>query len=162
VLVVERVCTTAVAAGETLLLPFDLRCKSRLRTRLTSGEEIGLFLPAGTVLRGGTRVEANDGRIVEVVAADEPLIEVRAPDGLLLARAAYHLGNRHVAVQVAAEWLRLQPDHVLTQMLLGLGVSVRELHAPFEPEAGAYSQAHQHDTMRGKGKIHRYARTALE
>jgi len=156
VLVAERIALPGQAASETLVLPFDLRCKSRLRTRLASGEEIGVFLPPGTVLRGGTRLQANDGRIVEVVAADEPLIEVRAADALLLARAAYHLGNRHVAVQLAEEWLRLQPDHVLTQMLLGLGMRVRELQAPFEPEAGAYSPGHQHDTMHGKGKIHRY------
>ena len=159
-LLVERVYAGEKAANETLVLPFDLRCKSRLRTRLAGGEEVGLFLPAGTLLRGGMRVEANDGRIVAIVAADEPLIEVRASDSLLLARAAYHLGNRHVAVQLAQDWLRLQPDHVLEQMLLGLGVSVQPIRAPFEPEAGAYAPGHQHDTMHGKGRIHRYGGSA--
>ena len=156
VLVVEQICATEAPAGERLVLPFDLRCRSRLRTRLESGEEIGLFLPAGTLLRGGTRLEANDGRIVEVVAADEPLIEAHAADALLLARAAYHLGNRHVAVQVAVEWLRLQPDHVLAQMLVGLGLRIGDIAAPFEPESGAYAPGHQHGNMHGKGKIHRY------
>ncbi len=155
-LVAERIYSGELAATETLILPFDLRCKSRLRTQLASGEEIGLFLSPGTVLRGGARLEANDGRIVAITAADEPLMEVRCATPLLLARAAYHLGNRHVAVQLDAGWLRLQPDHVLRQMLLGLGATITELAAPFEPEAGAYSPGHQHDTMHGKGKIHMY------
>jgi urease accessory protein len=155
-LLVERFHEGTTAATETLELPFDLRCKSRLRTQLVSGEEIGVFLPPGTVLRGGTLLEGNDGRIVSVVAAREPLLEVRTDDALLLARAAYHLGNRHVAVQVLPGALRLQPDHVLRQMLVGLGLPAGDIEAPFEPEAGAYSHGHQHDTMHGKGKIHTY------
>ncbi len=155
-LVAERLHAGSAAAAGQLVLPFDLRAKSRLRTRLASGEEIGLFLPSGTLLRGGMRIESNDGRIVEVIAADEPLLEARCADALLLARAAYHLGNRHVAVQVGDGWLRLQADKVLGDMLLGLGVELREVSAPFEPEAGAYSHGHQHDTMHGKGKIHQY------
>jgi len=155
-LLVEHLHEGSATPTETLELPFDLRCKSRLRTQLVSGEEIGVFLPPGTVLRGGTRLEGNDGRIVGVVSANEPLMEVRTDDALLLARAAYHLGNRHVAVQVAANSLRLQPDHVLRQMLIGLGLPVGDIEAPFEPEAGAYSHGHQHDTMHGKGRIHTY------
>lgn len=155
-LLVERLYEGSAAATETLELPFDLRCKSRLHTHLASGEEIGVFLPPGTVLRGGTLLESNDGRIVAVVSAQEPLMEVRTHDALLLARAAYHLGNRHVAVEVASDSLRLQPDHVLRQMLIGLGLPVADLEAPFEPEAGAYSHGHQHDTMHGKGRIHVY------
>lgn len=155
-LLVESLYEGSSAPAEILELPFDLRCKSRLRTQLVSGEEIGVFLPPGTVLRGGTRLEGNDGRIVGVVSANEPLMEVCTEDALLLARAAYHLGNRHVAVQVAANSLRLQPDHVLRQMLIGLGLSVADIEAPFEPEAGAYSHGHQHDTMHGKGRIHTY------
>lgn len=158
-LLVERLHEGTAPATETLELPFDLRCKSRLRTQLASGEEIGVFLPPGTVLRGGARLEGNDGRIVAVVSAQEPLMEVRTDDALLLARAAYHLGNRHVAVQVETGSLRLQPDHVLRQMLVGLGLTVTDLEAPFEPEAGAYSHGHQHDTMHGKGRIHTYGQS---
>ena len=158
-LVVERLYAGAAAATEQLVLLFDLRSKSRLRTRLKSGEEIGLFLPPGTLLRGGMRLESNDGRIVEVIADQEPLLEARCTDSVLLARAAYHLGNRHVAVEVGDGWLRLQPDKVLGDMLLGLGVELHAISAPFEPEAGAYSHAHQHDTMHGKGKIHHYRST---
>lgn len=155
-LLVERIHEGSATAAETLELPFDMRCKSRLRTQLVSGEEIGIFLPPGTVLRGGARLEGDDGRVVAVVAAREPLMEVRTEDALLLARAAYHLGNRHVAVQVQGTSLRLQPDHVLRQMLVGLGLVVGDIEAPFEPEAGAYSHGHQHDTMHGKGRIHMY------
>ena len=155
-LLVEAIYEGSATASELLVLPFELRCKSRLRTRLDSGEEIGLFLAPGTVLRSGTKLHASDGRIVEVKAASEPLIEVRCDDALLLARAAYHLGNRHVAVEVAPGRLRLQPDSVLAGMLQGLGLTTRELQAPFEPEAGAYAHAHQHGAMHGTGKIHRY------
>ena len=155
-LVVESLYNGDAPTTEQLVLPFELRSKSRLRTRLASGEEIGLFLPPGTLLRGGTRLEGNDGRVVEVLADREPLLEARCADALLLARAAYHLGNRHVAVEVGEGWLRLQPDKVLGDMLRGLGVDLHEVRAAFEPEAGAYSHAHQHDTMHGKGKIHQY------
>jgi urease accessory protein len=158
-LLVERLHEGSTLPADILELPFDMRCKSRLRTQLVSGEEIGLFLPPGTVLRGGTKLEGNDGRVVAVVAAKESLMEVRTENPLLLARAAYHLGNRHVAVQVEGNSLRLQPDHVLRQMLVGLGLVVGDIEAPFEPEAGAYSHGHQHDTMHGKGKIHTYGRT---
>ena len=159
-LVAERRYSGEASPTERLVLPFELRAKSRLRTRLASGEEVGLFLPPGTLLRGGVRLEGNDGRIVEVIAEEEPLLEARCADALLLARAAYHLGNRHVAVEVGDAWLRLQPDSVLADMLRGLGVELREIRAPFEPEAGAYSHGHQHDTMHGKGKIHRYGTSA--
>jgi urease accessory protein len=155
-LVVERLYPGDESATEQLVLPFELRAKSRLRTRLASGEEVGLFLPPGTLLRGGMRLEGNDGRIVQVIADPEPLLEARCVDARALARAAYHLGNRHVAVEVGDGWLRLQPDKVLGDMLLGLGVALQEIRAPFEPEAGAYSHGHQHDTMHGKGKIHQY------
>ena len=155
-LVVERLYSGVAPPTERLVLPFELRAKSRLRTQLASGEEIGLFLPPGTLLRGGARLESNEGRIIEVVADQEPLLEAHCPDALLLARAAYHLGNRHVAVEVGEGWLRLQPDKVLGDMLRGLGVEVHEVRAPFEPEAGAYSHGHQHDSMHGKGKIHQY------
>jgi urease accessory protein len=125
-------------AGETLRLTFEARCKSRLRTRLVSGEECGLFLPRGTVLRAGERLRANDGRIVAVEAAPEILMEARAADAQQLARAAYHLGNRHIALQVLADSLRFLHDHVLGEMVRGLGLPVSELTAPFEPESGAY------------------------
>lgn len=138
-LVVEQRYAGNAPATETLRLDFERRSKSRLRARLVSGEEIGLFLPRGTLLRGGDLLIAKDGRVVAVEAAPEQLIEARSADPRELARAAYHLGNRHVAVEIGDGWLRLQQDHVLAEMLRGLGAEVTPLNAPFEPEAGAYS-----------------------
>jgi len=137
-LLIEACAPAGAAAGETLLLPFESRCKSRLRTRLASGEEVGLFLERGRVMRGGDRLLGSDGRVIEIVAAVEPLMEARSSDPLQLARAAYHLGNRHVAVQLLPGSLRFGRDHVLGEMVRGLGLPVSEIEAPFEPEAGAY------------------------
>lgn len=142
-LLVETKAPAGSTATERLRLPYESRCKSRLRTRLESGEEAGLFLERGTVLRGGDRLLAKDGRVVEVVAAPEALLEARTDDVLLLARAAYHLGNRHVAVELRPGRLRLGRDHVLAEMVRGLGLDVVEVEAPFEPEGGAYG-AHGH------------------
>jgi urease accessory protein len=131
------------APDARLTLPFELRSKSRLRTRISTGEEAGLVLDRGTVLRGGDLLLADDGRVIEVVAANEAVSTVRAPDPWSLARAAYHLGNRHVALEVGSGWVRYLHDHVLDDMVRGLGFDVTIEDAPFEPEAGAYG-GHQH------------------
>ena len=156
-LVIERHAAPETAATERLVLTFELRCKCRLRTRTESGEDAGLFLERGAVLHHGDKLAANDGRIVEVIAAPEALMEARAADLLLLARAAYHLGNRHVAVQLGAGYLRFASDHVLRDMVLGLGLPVTEITAPFEPESGAYGHGHTHggETTFG-AKLHLY------
>ena len=161
-LLIEAFAPAGAVASERLLLPFELRCKSRLRTRLASGEEAGLFLERGRVLRGGDRLLGKDGRVIEVVAAAEPLMEAQCGDPLQLARAAYHLGNRHVALQLLAGRLRFAQDHVLGDMLRGLGLPVLELEAPFEPEAGAYGAhgGHGHsadgegESARTRARIH--------
>jgi urease accessory protein len=140
-----------------LVLPFDRRQKSRQLARLASGEEVAINLPRGAVLRGGDLVVASDGRVVEVVAAEEPLMHVTCDSPEALARAAYHLGNRHVPVQVGEGWLRLGADHVLEEMLKGLGARVSGVEAPFEPEAGAYGAHHRHDNESGHGgRIHEF------
>jgi len=154
-LLIEKKATNDAVATEKLVLLFELRCKSRLRTRLESGEEAGLFLERGTVLRGGDLLEANDGRIVEVMAALEAVMEVRSDNALTLARVAYHLGNRHVAVQLQPGLLRFAKDHVLGEMVRGLGLEVVETLAAFEPESGAYGghggHAHGHSAD-GEGR----------
>ena len=136
--------TGSEPAAARLVLPFDLRQRSRLLARLESGEEIGLVMPRGSILRGGDRLQSSDGRVVEVVAAREELSVVRSQDARLLARAAYHLGNRHVAVEVTRDAICYVRDHVLDEMLRGLGLVVDSEQLPFEPEAGAYSQSHGH------------------
>ena len=137
-LLIEQRAAADAVATEQLPLPFESRSKSRLRTRLASGEECGLFLERGGVLRGGDKLLGNDGRVVAVIAATEQLMQAASADPLQLARAAYHLGNRHVAVQILSGALRFARDHVLGEMVRGLGLPVVEMEAPFEPEAGAY------------------------
>jgi urease accessory protein len=135
----------ARAPSGQLRLPFELRQKSRLRTRLVSGEEVALMLPRGEILRGGDLVAASDGRAIEVLAQPEKLLHIESAQ---LARVAYHLGNRHVPVQVGAGFLRIAADHVLEEMARQLGARVSEIEAPFEPEAGAYAaggHGHHHD-----------------
>lgn len=152
--IIERLHTGTATAAERLVLPFDARSRSRQRCRLESGEEAGLLLPRGTVLRGGDLLEADDGRVVQVVAAEEPLMEVLCAYPGRLARAAYHLGNRHVALQLGEGWLRFPRDHVLRDMLAGLGFRVTECEAPFEPEAGAYGFDHSHLVVRSRSEVH--------
>ena len=134
-----------------LRLPFESRQKSRLKTRLVSGEEVGLVLPRGEILRGGDLVTASDGRVIEIVAQPEKVLHIETKE---LAKIAYHLGNRHVPVQVGENFLRIAEDHVLEEMVRKLGAKVSHIEAPFEPEAGAYAGGHQHDEMGHGGKIH--------
>ncbi|WP_116811564.1 urease accessory protein UreE [Steroidobacter cummioxidans] len=129
-----------------LVLPFQLRNKSRLRTALETGEEVGLILERGSILRGGDLLLAEDGRVVQVVAEPETVSTVQAPEPWALCRASYHLGNRHVALQIGDGWIRYQHDHVLDEMVRGLGLAVTVEQAPFEPEAGAYG-GHSHSAL---------------
>jgi urease accessory protein len=135
VIVREKLASSAVAAVGRVSLAFEYRQRSRQRAKLDSGEEIGMVLPRGEILRGGDRVLACDGRVFEVVSAPERLLHIEAPS---LARIAWHLGNRHVPVQVGEGFLRIAEDGVLEEMLRGLGARVTRVQAPFEPEGGAY------------------------
>jgi urease accessory protein len=126
----------------TLTLPLASRVKSRLRAVLDDGRDVGLYLERGQVLQNGDLLASDDGHIVKVVAADEDVSTVRCDDAWLLARACYHLGNRHVAVQINQGHIHYLHDHVLDDMLRGLGLTVEVEQVPFEPETGAYgSQA---------------------
>jgi len=148
----------------TLRLAFERRQKSRLHARLESGEDVALALPRGEILRGGDLVVAADGRVFDVVAEPEQVLNVACATPAALARAAYHLGNRHVAVEVGEGYLRIAADHVLEDMLTGLGAIVTALEAPFEPEAGAYAAGHRHLEEEGGhgGRIHEYGAHAHE
>jgi len=145
------------AATVTLTLPLEQRIKARLRVTLDDGRDAGLFLDRGPILRGGDLLVAEDGSVVKVVAAPEPVSLVRAADGLLLARACYHLGNRHTPLQILAGEVRYQHDHVLDEMLRGLGLSPEFAEVPFEPEPGAYGEHgsdHAHGHGHSQGRIH--------
>lgn len=127
-----------------LVLPFEMREKSRLRAMLKSGEEVAVFTVRGTVLRDGDLLKGDDGRVVKILAAQEAIyrVECANPHGLL--RCAFHLGNRHTQAQVGEGFLRIRKDAVLKDMLEGLGATVTEDMAPFEPESGAYGGGHHH------------------
>lgn len=129
---------------ETLTLPFERRTKSRQRAVLDGGDEILLDLPRGRALKDGDRLRAEDGAVILVRAASERLSRATARDPLALARACYHLGNRHVAVQIEALTATYLEDHVLDAMVRQLGLAVTSCTAPFEPETGAYGH-HHHD-----------------
>lgn len=152
--------TQGRAPQARLVLPFESRQKSRLLAALDNGAEVGVMLPRGTVLRGGDLLETPEGLTVEVVAAAEGVSMVTSRDTRQLARAAYHLGNRHVPVQILDTGLRYLHDHVLDEMLRGMGFEVRFATLPFEPEGGAYSQGHgaaathAHGHSHGRGHEH--------
>jgi urease accessory protein len=131
-------------ASATLTLPFELRRRSRLLVRLDDGEEAGLFLERGTVLRDGDELAAIDGRIVRVVASEERIYVVRPSAVCTLAQAAYHLGNRHVPAEIGADFLKIERDPVLRDMLVQAGALVSEATAAFQPEPGAYGGGHRH------------------
>ena len=138
----------------TLTLTFDQRRKSRYRTHTDSGLELGWFLPRGIVLTEGDRLLCADGIQILVRAAEETVSEVYCEDALLISRAAYHLGNRHVPLDIAEHRLRYQRDSVLDGMLVGLGLAVEHKQAPFNPENGAYHGhgGHSHAPRTGSGQ----------
>lgn len=143
----ERIGTRE-PAGASLTLGWDQRQKSRFRCRLEDGREVAVMLSREGVLRQGDCLRADSGLIVEVVAAQEELMEARTNDPLLFARAAYHMGNRHVPLEVRTDCMRFKPDHVLEEMLRRLGMELQICRSAFEPESGAYgghSHAHSHE-----------------
>lgn len=131
--------------GFTLALTAFERTRSRHRFETEDGQAVFLRLPRGTVLRDGDLLQAeNDHSLVRVSAKPEPVLTITSPKPLDLLRAAYHLGNRHVPVEITATYLRLSPDPVLRTMLEQLGMDVLEAVLPFQPEQGAYGHAHAH------------------
>jgi urease accessory protein len=147
-----------VKRAATALLDWDVRQKSRFDATDSSGRQLGVFLPRGTVVRGGDVLVAEDGSLVRVVAAAQPVLVVRhcaehgSPFDLL--RAAYHLGNRHVPLELQPDHLKLEPDHVLADMLRHMHLIVSEAQAPFEPESGAYAAGGHEHAHHGHGHAH--------
>lgn len=130
------------AATLTLALTADDRTRSRYRCESLEGEPVYLQLPRGTVLRDGDWLQSEDGLVVRVIAKPEPVLTVRAEDALHLLQAAYHLGNRHVPLEITPTYLRLAPDPVLRSLLEHRGLHVVEEVQPFQPETGAYGHGH--------------------
>jgi urease accessory protein len=133
------------APADTVVLDFDDRHRRRMAMTGTRGLEFLLDLEHATVLRGGDALVLDDDRLIEVVAAPEPLAEIRGADPHHLVRVAWHLGNRHLPTQITAKGLRIRRDHVIEAMVKGLGARVIEIEAPFDPEGGAYAgDGHAH------------------
>ena len=151
---------TSEAAEITLTLPFDQRIKGRLKVILDNGEEAGVFLDRGPILRGGDCIATDDGMVAEIKAAAETVSTVRSDNSLLLSRVCYHLGNRHTPLQIGEGFARYQHDHVLDDMVRGLGLEPVCEQAPFEPEPGAYGEHHSdhaHGSSHSHGHSHSHA-----
>jgi urease accessory protein len=140
--------------ADTVVLGFDDRHRRRLAMIGTRGFEFLLDLETATALRGGDALVLEDGRLIEVVAAPEPLAEIRCSDAHHLVRVAWHLGNRHLQTQITAKGLRIRRDHVIEDMVRGLGARVIAIEAPFDPEGGAYADGHAHAASHGAGHDH--------
>lgn len=132
-------------AADTVVLDFEDRHRRRITMEGSNGLSFLLDLPEAIALRSGDAAKLEDGRLVEIIGASEPLSEIRAENAEHLLRLAWHLGNRHLAVQIAGNALRIRRDHVITAMVEGLGGKVRAIEAAFDPEGGAYLQSsHDH------------------
>lgn len=149
-----KTLVTQGAPAASVTLTYDERCKSRQRLKLDDGSEAALLLERGTILADGDLLAADDGTVIQVKAAPETLSAVRTGDPLALARAAYHLGNRHVPLQITPGDLRYQHDHVLDDLVVALGLKVEVVKAPFHPEGGAYGRGHTHGHEHGHHHEH--------
>src|SRR5580692_7725115 len=144
--------------ADTVVLDFDDRHRRRMAMTGTRGLEFLLDLENAVALRGGDALVLEDGRLVEVVSAPEPLVEIRGADPHHLIRVAWHLGNRHLPTQIMPKGLRIRRDHVIEAMVTGLGARVIEIEAPFDPEGGAYAgAAHAHAEAHAHGGAHSHA-----
>ena len=149
-----------VQRAAQLVLDWDIRQKSRFDTVASDERHVGVFLPRGTVVRGGDVLLTQDGSLLRVVAAPQAVLRITAcpehpahEQAFDLMRAAYHLGNRHVPIELKPDHLKIEPDHVLADMLRAMHLTVVEVREPFEPEAGAYG-AHGAHSGHSAGDAH--------
>lgn len=148
----QGLAAVLVRRAATVTLDWDVRQKSRFDAESSEGRRVGVFLPRGTVVRGGDVLVTQDGSLLRVVAAPQPVLRITActdhhhghdhDPAFDLMRAAYHLGNRHVPIELRPDHLKIEPDHVLADMLRAMHLNVAEVREPFEPEGGAYAAGH--------------------
>lgn len=150
-----------VKRATTIELDWDVRQKSRFAATDSAGRELGIFLPRGTLVRGGDVLVAEDGSMVRVIAAPQPVLVIthstQHGTPFDLTRAAYHLGNRHVPIELQPDHLKIEPDHVLADMLRAMHLEVAEVSEAFEPEGGAYGgqgHGHSHGHAHGHAQGH--------
>ena len=162
-------CSKLIAQGQglaaallkratTVELDWDVRQKSRFDTTDSAGRSLGVFLPRGTLVRGGDVLLAEDGSLVRVIAAAQEVLRITAcaehGSAFDLTRAAYHLGNRHVPIELKPDHLKIEPDHVLADMLRAMHMTVVTVHEAFEPEGGAYGSHGSHGAHGGHSHWH--------
>jgi urease accessory protein len=140
---VKAAATWAGEPADSVVLDYDERHRRRVSMRGKKGLPFVLDLPQAAELHGGDALVLEDGRLIEVVAASEPLLEIRCADALQTARVAWHLGNRHIATQLRGTALRIRRDHVIAEMAQQLGAEAIAIEAPFDPEGGAYAHPHR-------------------
>ena len=137
-----------LARAASVELDWDVRQKSRFDATDSRGRTLGVFLPRGTVVRGGDVLVAEDGSLIRVLAAAQPVLKItHCPShgtAFDLLRAAYHLGNRHVPIELTPDHLKIEPDHVLADLLRVMHLTVQAVEEAFEPESGAYASGGQH------------------
>ena len=140
----QGLAKAVLARALELKLPFEVRNKSRFSEKLSDGREAHFFLPRGNVLAANDILIADDGSMIRISAADQEVLTIASSDAHQLMRAVYHLGNRHIPVQIGQGFLRIEPDSVLEGMIHQLGLETKHESAPFEPETGAYGGGHRH------------------
>ncbi len=133
-----------LSAHDTLTLDYDDRKRGRFKSVTDSGQEIGVFLDRGKVLRQGQVLKTECGKIIVIIAKPEMVTTAKCDDSLVFAKCCYHLGNRHVPLQIGDCWLCFKPDHVLEEMVHLLGMKIEQHSLPFDPESGAYKGGHHH------------------
>lgn len=131
---------------DTLTLPYELRKKGRFKAVSDNGEEIGVFIERGKVLSDGELLITECGKVLRVCCESEPVMTASSTDWVNFSRVCYHLGNRHVPLQIGELWVRFQPDHVLAHLVQHYGLHIQQEEAPFDPENGAYGEfaGHHH------------------
>jgi urease accessory protein len=147
---IKAAATWSGEPSDCVVLDYDDRHRRRVSMRGKKGISFLLDLPRAVGLHGGDALVLEDGQLIEVIAAAEPLLEIRCADALQTARLAWHLGNRHVPTQVLEASLRVRHDHVIADMAIKLGAEVVEIEAPFDPERGAYAHHHQESHNHGR------------
>ena len=141
-------------AADSVVLDFDDRHRRRITMTGVGGLDLLLDLPSAVMLRSGDALVLEDGRLIEVLAAPEPLVEVRVKEPVDLVRLAWHIGNRHVPAQLLPRAIRIRRDHVIEEMVRSLGATVRPIEAPFDPEGGAYASQAPADEPHDHGQGH--------
>ncbi len=134
----------AHSVDDAIILDYAMREKGRFKVQSQQGNEIRIFLERGKTLTVGEYLKTACGKIIEIMGAQEEVVEARCSDWLSFAKACYHLGNRHVKIQIDECCLRIKPDYVLEEILQQLGLTLTKSNAIFIPESGAYTGGHQH------------------